>query len=495
MNKYQSKVLFLFPRLQHIIFILSFYLVLVLGTNLFRDGDPGRHITFGRYILSTMTLPQTDLFAFTTKNVPLPSYEWLAQIIFAIGYNLMGLNGVVLVVAFVLSTTFTLAYREMIRRQLPILVSFGFTIWIVVLTMIHWLARPHIFSLLFLIILVPRLARLAEGKKVLLWEFPLILLLWANTHAGFIFAFAIWFAFIAGNLWESLQNHSKLINPVFSKLLLTAFLSFGATLFNPSGWGLWKFMTSFVGNKYLIEIAGETRSVDFHTVSGWLVSMTLALIIIILSRSMQKRPTYESFLIAGWLMIGLYGIRNIPQFSIVTIPLVAEHAKSVLGIFPPLKRLESQIESIEAQLRGWVLPITVCTILTVLLALGVKLDSTKQGYHFNTVEYPVEAVNWIEKNPQQGHMFNYFAWGGYLIYRMWPNYEVFLDGQMIYIEPLVRDYEQILHSDAGWENKLDQYTIQWILVPPEERIAQTLYQDAKWEVMYKDQTAIIFRKR
>jgi hypothetical protein len=402
------------PRLQDIIFILFFYLVLILGTNLFRDGDPGRHITFGRYILSTFTIPQTDLYAFTTQGVLLPSYEWLAQVIYAIGYNLLGLSGVVLAVALVISTALTLIYNEMIRREVPNLIAFGFTIWIAILTMIHWLARPDVFSLLYFAILTPRLARLAKGEKIPLWLFPLIMVFWANTHAAFIFAFLIWFAFIAGNIWESLRSHSKLINPILLKLALTAILSFLATLINPSGWGLWKFLASFMGNKYLIEIAGETRSVDFHSLDGWMLSFTLALIIIILSQSRKKRPIAENFLIAGWMMIGLYGTRNIPLFAVVALPLVSEHAKTFLELVPLLKNLGQRIASLEVQLRGRVWSIIVCCIFIALLAFGVKLDWAKQGYHFNNVEYPVEAANWLKENPQQGHMFNYFAWVGWL---------------------------------------------------------------------------------
>jgi hypothetical protein len=66
---------------------------------------------------------------------------------------------------------------------------------------------------------------------------------------------------------------------------------------------------------------------------------------------------------------------------------------------------------------------------------------------------------------------------------------------MIYIEPLVRDYEQIINADPGWDAKLNQYQVQWVLVPGNERIVQALSQDTKWQIIYEDQTAIIFRKR
>ena len=93
-------------------------------------------------------------------------------------------------------------------------------------------------------------------------------------------------------------------------------------------------------------------------------------------------------------------------------------------------------------------------------------------------------------------MYNYFPWGGYLIYRFWPEQRVFIDGQLdFYGEEFTREYKQILSADEGWENLVAQYDIAWILIPPDEPLAILLRTDPAWARLYEDQTVVIFRKR
>jgi hypothetical protein len=109
--------------------------------------------------------------------------------------------------------------------------------------------------------------------------------------------------------------------------------------------------------------------------------------------------------------------------------------------------------------------------------------------------FPVQAVDWLESNPQSGNMFNSFGWGGYLIYRLWPEYKVFMDGQLFYGEALTRQHQQVLNADPGWEDVIAQYDIQWMLVPADEPISRLLQLEPGWNLLYQDETATIFRKR
>lgn len=54
-------------------------------------------------------------------------------------------------------------------------------------------------------------------------------------------------------------------------------------------------------------------------------------------------------------------------------------------------------------------------------------------------------------------MFNYFTWGGYLLYRQWPERRVFIDGQAdFYGEAFTRKYGQVICAQEGWEAVLDE---------------------------------------
>ena len=50
---------------------------------------------------------------------------------------------------------------------------------------IHWLARPHLFTLLFTVIFYSILERVKDGKRRLLWWLPALTVLWTNLHGGF----------------------------------------------------------------------------------------------------------------------------------------------------------------------------------------------------------------------------------------------------------------------------------------------------------------------
>ena len=76
------------------------------------DGDIGRHITIGNYILENWKIPTNDIFSHTMTGERLVPHEWLAQVIFALVYRWMGLSGVVLICALVIAATFWLVFRR-----------------------------------------------------------------------------------------------------------------------------------------------------------------------------------------------------------------------------------------------------------------------------------------------------------------------------------------------------------------------------------------------
>jgi hypothetical protein len=113
-------------------------------------------------------------------------------------------------------------------------------------------------------------------------------------------------------------------------------------------------------------------------------------------------------------------------------------------------------------------------------------------YQFNPRVFPTRAVDWLEENPLEGRMFNEFNWGGYLLYRLWPQELVFVDSQSdFYGEPLIRDYEKILLAQGNWRELIEQYQIGWVIVTPESPLAQSLTSDPDWVIVYQDSVVTI----
>lgn len=92
-------------------------------------------------------------------------------------------------------------------------------------------------------------------------------------------------------------------------------------------------------------------------------------------------------------------------------------------------------------------------------------------------------------------MFNNFIWGGYLLYRLWPEQTVFIDGQTdFYGEALTREYTQVMTLAAGWESVLEKYDVSWVIVQSDKPLVKALQEETRWTVVYQDTTATILHE-
>jgi hypothetical protein len=142
----------------------------------------------------------------------------------------------------------------------------------------------------------------------------------------------------------------------------------------------------------------------------------------------------------------------------------------------------------------WIFAIPV--LAAILLRSGQTIDPLGQGNVFDRHFFPVEAVSWLETHPQDGHMFNEFDWGGYLLLRLWPDQQIFMDGHThIYGEALTREYEQVLTLSTGWEEILQKYDVDWIIIRSNAPLINALSSLDNWEAIYEDATAVILVRR
>ncbi|MCX7916352.1 MAG: hypothetical protein N3A53_08650, partial [Verrucomicrobiae bacterium] len=133
-------------------------LVVVLSTEPWRvamvsaDGDTGMHWACGEWMLTHRQLLNRDVFSYTHAGQPIISKEWLAQLLFAIVGRWDRLAGIALLAAVVLATTFALLHARLLRDRNELVVTTGLTVLAVWASVTHWIARPHLFTLLCLVL-------------------------------------------------------------------------------------------------------------------------------------------------------------------------------------------------------------------------------------------------------------------------------------------------------------------------------------------------------
>lgn len=487
---------YVLPRIGEVLFAAIFAAAIALGPRMMNvDGDLGRHITLGDYVVSSGTIPTRDPFSFTKLGDPLTPHEWLADVLFAVAHKVAGLDGVVWLTALVIALSYWLVYKHSLNLSNMSVLAVMACIVGAAAGSIHWLTRPHIFTILFTAIWTSELEKVRIGLKKGWLLFPVMMVVWTNLHGAFIAGLVIWGVVFIAEVLEEGKDWSKI-----RVLIWIGLSSFLASLINPDGWGIWKTGFGFLGNQYLVSHTAEYLPPDFQNPVFWPFLITIGLSILVLGLSRRRMIYSDLFLLGSWTAMALYSARNIPLYIVVVIPILSKLASELINesagskVVDWLMNLQRRIALTEKEIRGGVLAIVVVVLSFGLLLSGTNLDFQMDGNIFYEDVFPVGAVDWLEENPQSGNGFNYFPWGGYLLYRLWPDNLVFIDGQTdFYGEELTRRYEQVITLQEGWQGTFRKYDINWVIMPAESPLAEYLSGSEEWDTIYQDSTSKIYK--
>jgi hypothetical protein len=109
---------------------------------------------------------------------------------------------------------------------------------------------------------------------------------------------------------------------------------------------------------------------------------------------------------------------------------------------------------------------------------------------------PAKAVQFIQENKPAGPLFNSYNWGGYLIYKLWPDYPVYIDGRTdLYDDVFIRRYLDVAAGNEGWQQALDEDRINLVLIESDGTLARFLKADPAWSTLYQDKMATVFARK
>ena len=481
------------PRIQDIFFMAVFVAVLLLGQRMLNvDGDFPRHLLTGRYILENRTVPTTELFIHPYLNRPNVSHssEWLSDVIFYITYLYAGLAGVVALSAFLLASTFTLLYSKLSLRlglRIPVLMIVA---WGAIATSLNWVTRPHLISMFLLAIWLIWADDLRRGEKIPLWYFPVFMLLWSNLHGEFIAGILVLLAYSVGWTIDYLLDRTSTSLSIGKNIWLALLLSTPASLLNPGGIGPWVGILGFVNNQYLMSRMLEANTPNFQTPEMRVLLGLLVISIFLLAIKKEKLSAGQGLLLAGFSAMSLIAVRNIHLYGIVAPFVLAETLTETRNI-RLIERLEITLRNVEDKVKGIFWP--VITVIS-LSAFVITNSAMQRFYQFNPPMFPVQAVEWLEKNPQQGKMFNDLNWGGYLALHLWPEQLTFVDSMADVTGEVTMQYETVITLADGWQDILEGHNIEWAIIERNSTLAQTLESEYHWRVLYRDETSVILQK-
>ncbi|MEO5887450.1 MAG: hypothetical protein ABIQ77_07295 [Anaerolineales bacterium] len=490
---------FFIPRIEYILVAAIFWGIAASGPKILNfDGDLPRHLLTGSLILESGQVPQFDLFSYRTVNKPGIPHEWLAQVIFFVSYELLGLSGVVLLTAVIVTATWLLVYKQTFAHSGSLLSAILFTSLAIGASLIHVLPRPHLFTYLLTAVWVIVLERIRNGQARIWWLLPLLMLLWVNLHGMFVLGIIILGIYFIGGMLDD-SPLIWLTSSTGKSMFAAGIFALFATLFSPSGIKIWETIFALGSNTYITARIPEYQSANFHEPETWPFILILLLLIISFARNVAKTPWPHVLLVAAFAGIALYTSRMMPLFAIVSAPIAAKSLADWTRQEYPEGRyatMEKNITRINASSNGFIWIPIVAIMVTALFQSGKTIDPQSRGNAFDERFFPVQATAWLESHPQSGHMFNEFDWGGYLLLNLWPAQQIFMDGHThIYGEELTREYEQVVTLSPGWENILTKYNIEWVIMRANASLINALSSSGNWSIAYQDETATILIRK
>lgn len=429
------------------------------------------HIKTGEYIVqNNYVLPETDPFSYTTGRKPLILNEWLSQIIFYFVHDGLGFRGLRLMRVFLELTALAFIFWAALQLSRRFLVALLVLLVTAYLFRTRYMIRPELFSiLLFTFFYTSFITARNRFKPIHYAAFFLLCIFWVNLHPFMLSVGGLIAILLAGRVAQKIpcaDRWFRVARPPFDPNI--AFLLFlVASLINPYGYRIYEYVfgTTPVVKQYIPEWqpifitlqTGVYRAITggvlaFPLVMKGLVIGIILLFLVVIVGSYLRRVqwTLEDLLIGTLMCFLAIASARFAWLLFVPALLIVKYG-----------RLQAENRRLPQGLRR---------VMAILLCIGVSLcglywlneGCRRIPYNFaNEIQlnkYPDVAVKILKEVTLSGRLYNPPAWGGYLLYYLYPKYKVFADtrtylhGEESVIVSMMMQYQY-----PGFEKLIQKY--------------------------------------
>lgn len=451
------------------------------------DPDVWWHLKTGELITETHHVPHTDPFSFTHYGQPWVNHEWLSDLLIYDLYHLAGWGGLIILFALISTATLMIAYARSPGRPY---IAAAVTVLGAAASAPTWGVRPQTISLLFGSIFLWLVERSAKRASLIWWTVPLTLL-WVNLHGGYALGIALMLLFAAGALLDVAfgQRRWQAAAPQLGMLALATAVCIAVVPLNPNGTRMYSYPLSTLSSPTMQNFISEWFSPDFHQ-HKYLPLMVLLLGTFagICFSDRRFRPR-DILLLLVTLAGALHSVRHIPIFVLVAIPVLSG------AIHRGRKPAPGAIAKKRSSSPKLVLNAAVLAAFLVFVAVRVQTVLRGQS-RLEAEHFPEAAVHYIQNHRPPAPILNHYNWGGYFIWKVYPEYRVFIDGRAdLYGDRFMEQFLDVVYLSGNPPPTLDQWDIRTVVLPPESPLLALLRLNHSWTEAYADSVAVILVRK
>lgn len=473
--------------------------------------DLGRHLKLGQIIWQTKHVPTTNLFSYTEPNLPFINHQWLSEVIFYGIYTAAGFRGLILFTALMGLLSFGLVFALAWRRKyflltiLTALLSVGLLIE-------RTDIRPEIFGFLGLALFLVILDRNKEKIKLSIWWLLPIQLLWVNLHISFVFGLALMGGFFLDRLWARRQAIHLLVRRKKIDSYIATIIFIGVWLglmsfINPNTWrGAFYPLSIFRDYGYTITENQSPFFLEKLMTNPTIIFFKAALAFLVLSFAVNWRRFNLFYFLTSFLaaVMSWLAIRNFPLMGLIILPVLVSN-------FSEARENWSKyfVWWIKNRLRPWLRLLTILAIFAILVGSIYSIVDNRfylkwgkaDRFGLSVPMGAAKAVDFLQEQKISGRLFNNFDIGSYLIWRLYPQQQVFVDNRP---EAYSTDFWQSVYipmqNDAAtWQRLADDvYKFDYVFfvhtdtTPWGQTFLKNIWQNENWRLIYLDQAATIW---
>jgi hypothetical protein len=457
------------------------------------DSDFWWHLKTGQFIWQNHKLPVPDPFAYTTylhsDSYPGESlvryfnltHEWLAQLAYYGAYAQAGAAGVAALRALLLTLTCGTLGLIAWRRTGGFYRSVAVALAAIACTAVVSSERPYLFTYF----LLPAVIAILEYRRWL-WALPPIFLVWANCHGGFFLGWIVLGAYCAEALaqrWRGAPAADE------RRLFICAGLSILVSGINPNGFYVIATLLAYRRSAMQTSILEWLRP-KYWEVSTFTVVLYASLAALLWARRRARVSDWILYLL--FAAAALSAVRNIVLSNLIGLIILATYVPAIdlARYYSPWMRA---------------LPVAVGYMAALLLAGRIAI-MPHRSVDSSDWRFSAGAADFLLAHRVTGRLFNSYEAGGYLIWRLWPQNQVFIDGRAL-SEATFADYQRMAYNaDAtggpSAEELLRRYKIDVIVTPMIDYAGRVYLLPAalsdpsqqEWKLVFADPRAVIYMK-
>jgi tetratricopeptide (TPR) repeat protein len=502
-----------YARVSTLLMLLMGGVVLMATLHPIPTADLWWCLAMGRHIVQAASFPRTNIFSYTALHSPVIDHEWIPEFFFYLLYSHGGFPLLYCVKSMMIMAAVLVLFALARRRGASLSAASLGVICAVTFSKgnLYFDIRPYIFTYLFSACVLYLLEIFGEKRDYrLLLPIPFITWVWVNSHGAFILSFVLvflcLFSHAVKNIWFLWVREKIPGGPdwkPFNALLATLAFSGGLALVNPYGLKLLLYPFSFMGHSLwkgnLIEWAPPDL---FHQDLPFLFYYlaTTALVV----AAWKKSTLFELLYYTFFSCLALTTVRHITLFALFSIPLLAlslHHIGAFCAVLAA--RLWSHYAGEHPLPPGRIEQWAFLPCLAVIVVLGWSRFSAVDYRHLSLEKalFPHYGMEFIQSNRIPGPVYNPYEWGGYMLWKLYPGYRVFIDGRAntSYTEQVYRESLVTMFGKEGWEEILDRYKVNAVLcnkylmdVNKEYKLGELMEKSHEWKLIYQDRVELLY---